>query len=160
MAKSIVLWPPVAAVGIEDRLPQRAGAGIGRGGDNENSVREETLGLDGPGTVRLGIQAQRRVAVVTRRRREAQPVQGRVERRESSPIMQRAGPIAQADQAVGPREQERPGRDREVRSQAGSSGPASVSWSAMPSPEAVEKSSRLTGNPANCLCGRLERGRT
>ncbi len=54
-------------VGIKDLLPQRAGAGIGGGGDNKNSVREETLGLDGPGTVRLGIQAQRRVAVVTRR---------------------------------------------------------------------------------------------
>ena len=43
MAKSIVTVRPVARIGVQDRLAERAGAAVGRRVDHEDAVRDQEL---------------------------------------------------------------------------------------------------------------------
>ena len=81
--------PARGGVGIEDGLAERAGAAVGRRRDHELTGRDDDR-EPGPGSVRApsdcGIQAQRGVALVSRRRGERHSGQRRVERRERAAV--------------------------------------------------------------------------
>ena len=70
MAKSIVFVPPMATVGIEDRLAERAGAAVGRRINQERAVRDDELGLEWRRPSDWASSAEHRVAMKSRGRGE------------------------------------------------------------------------------------------